>query len=290
MQVHATAASRASASRGLTLVQDGTSTLTLFRCFLSLKIASPFILPYGLLEEMNYLSLLAALVVVATCLPRTALFGMLGSAALALSECLRTWPFTINHAFIELIAMLLLCLAPQVRRSEGEQQPIAGELIVILMLSVWLYSGIHKLCDGYYLNGEFFALEVSNGATALGEHLGILLQTFAKLFSLAPAQVPLSCCTVAETSFPVWQVFFFQGLSWLTIAGELLLPLGVLWRRSHQISISGLLLLQGLIGYFSGEIDFAFTAYAILLLVLPRWSTVTYPLLTVIYLGVCPWA
>lgn len=67
-----------------------------------------------------------------------------------------TWPWTINHRFLELyLAIGLFVLA--LRRSKGIK--VVGELqtsIIILELGVWFVAAMHKIIHGFYLNGEMF--------------------------------------------------------------------------------------------------------------------------------------
>jgi hypothetical protein len=61
-------------------------------------------------------------------------------------------------------------------------------------------------------------------------------------------------------------------------------------KRFRNLCIGALFLFQWCIAICSGEIDFAFTAFAVLLLFTPRFARVGYPVLAIIYLVVLPWA
>jgi hypothetical protein len=246
-----------------------------FRIFLAIKIATPFIFFSELGSALPLSSLLACFGLLLALLPQLYRGGIFLLACLAGWQCYASWPFTINHGGLEFIALLLVCFDPG--PGPREHAPSAA-MIKLLMMSVWFYSGMHKLCDGYYLNGEFFALEVFAGLTPLGKHLADLLQALAPLFAGAAdagsGALQLTSC----------QAGVLLVASWLTIASELLLPLALFFTGTRTLALIALFGVQGMIAYFSAEIDFAFTAYGILLLFVPRISGWAYPLLSSVYL------
>jgi hypothetical protein len=77
--------------------------------------------------------------------------------------------------------------------------------------------------------------------------------------------------------------------SWFTIAAEIVLPLLFMFPRLKNWSLFGLFVFQALIAYFSGEIDFAFTAFAILFLFIPKASPWSYYGLAILLFVVQPW-
>lgn len=260
-----------------------TTSHVLFRQFLAFKIAIPFAFAHGSYALNIPQAWGVLLLLMAVAMPQTCRLGLLGIFFLALKNCIDTWPFTINHSVLEMVIALFLCLMPSDR--QHDEKISSMDMIKFLMLSVYFYSGLHKLVDGYYLNGEFFALEALGRQSPLGYHLSRLLSWFG------PLPNNFSCCLEKSLSFTFTQRVIVVGLSWLTIAAELALPIMVFLSppRFQKASIIMLMLAQASITYISGEIDFGFTAFAILFLFVPKSAPVVYPALACLFLMVRPW-
>lgn len=228
----------------------------LFRKYMALKIAMPFAFTEGIHLPINIKTVLIFLAIIVAGLPRFYHFGLWVILGFSFSEFWHSFPFSINHSFLEFVIVLLMCLSKS-----------SDEMIKFIMLSVWFFSGLHKFFDGYYLNGEFFALEALFDSTTLGHHLNQVLNLFRSS----------------------WQTGILLALSWFTILLEILLPLFLLSNKLKPIGIMSLFIFQGFIAYFSGEIDFAFTAFAILFLFTPRFASFAYPSLAFLFLVVQPW-
>ncbi len=259
------------------------SALRLFGLFLSLKIAMPFAFVDGIHWSLNARTVAIFSLLVVAALPRfyhSALWVILG---LSFYESWRSWPFTINHGGLEFGILLLMCLIP---KDDSKSFGIScADMIKLLMLSVWFYSGVHKLLDGYYLNAEFFALEVLSNETTLGQHLHYILG----FFGFGTNAEALACCTEGVFEFSKGQIGILLALSWLTIIVEIVLPLSLLSPKLRPLGIVSLFIFQSFVSYFSGEIDFAFTAFAVLFLFVPRLAPFTYPSLACVFLVVQPW-
>lgn len=255
-----------------------TQAFRLFRSFLALKIALPFAFADGNYSHISFQSSLILLAVVLTALPRFSHLGLIAVAGFSFFQCWLSWPFTINHHVLESVIVILMFLVPE---EEKQSSFSCAGMIKILMLSVWLFSGIHKLFDGYYLNGEFFALEALSNQTTLGHHLNQILRIFPS--------IPLACCTETALSVADWQAAIMLGLSWVTILAEIFLPIGLFIPKLRTLGIIGLFIFQAVIAYYSGEIDFAFTAFAVLFLFIPKFSSWSYPTLACFLLAVKPW-
>ncbi len=261
--------------------------LVFFRVFLTVKILSPELFPQGWLATPAVASLGVLSVMLLLTVSRWYRLALALVAGVSGYEAYSSWPFTINHGGLEFIALMLLLLEPP--PSSETQVLRAGTLIKLLMISVWFYSGMHKICDGYYLHGEFFALEALGQDTGMGKKLAALWQFAAGLLHENTSLPLLACCSARQLGVSVAGAAFFIGLSWATILAELLLPLALFFHRTRYLALAALFVFQGMIAYFSGEIDFAFTAYAILLLFVPVLYRWTYPVLIAAYLWVCPW-
>ncbi len=121
-----------------------------------------------------------------------------------------------------------------------------------------------------------------------GEHIHEFFSLIGSWFHLGSFAF-LECCKEGVLELRSWQVFFLLGFSWITIIVELALPLLVLFSRYKNYAIAGLFIFQFIIAYFSGEIDFAFTAFAILLLFIPKIAPLSYTALGMLLLWGQPW-
>ena len=259
--------------------QQETHALSLFRQFLALKVAIPFAFSDGIYWPLNLNAIFFLLIIFLVGSSRFYLLALFVILTLSFYDILYSWPFTINHQFLEFVIILLMCLTPDSKLKSTNISCV--RMIKILMLSVWFFSGIHKLFDGYFLNAEFFALEAMTNGTTLGNHLNKILGLVSSLS--AP------CCSHTAILFTPWQAGFLLGLAWMTIIVEIFLPLSLLIPVLKHFGIFGLFIFQGIIAYFSGEIDFAFSAFAILFLFIPRTAPWTYPALAFLFLMVKPW-
>lgn len=258
--------------------------LWFFRIFLTFKIALPQAFPDGNYSHVNFLSFAVLAMVGAVAFKETRFYGIFGIFGLAFLECLNAWPFTINHVVLELVILLLMALMP-----DDETNALAcSNMIIFLMLSVWFFSGLQKIVQGYYLNGEFFALEVLFREPGLGEHAYRFINSIGSWFGLEKIEF-FECCKEGSLKLSYVHVFFLLILSWTTVIAELGLPLMVVFSRYKNYAIAGLFVVQFVIAYFSGEIDFAFTAFAILLLFLPKIAPFSYTTLGILLLWGQPW-
>jgi hypothetical protein len=251
----------------------------LFRQFLVLKIAVAFVFHENIYEYLSFSKILVLLVVILAGTSRFYMPALLVVFCLCLYDIFYSWPFSINHQILEFVIIILMCLMPAHNYENSSFS--CSSMIKILMLSVWFFSGLHKLFDGYYWNAEFFALEALSGTTTLGYCLNKILASYALLAT--------TCCTQGVVHLTRLQVGLLLSLSWLTIAVEIFLPLSLLFPKLRALGIGGLFIFQGLVAYFSGEIDFAFSAFAILLLFIPRAARWSYPCLALLFLMVKPW-
>ncbi|MCA9507441.1 MAG: hypothetical protein KC505_03345 [Myxococcales bacterium] len=259
----------------------------LFRTFLIIKISLPYFFPYGLSRSFDPVAWIIFTGIVALSFSKKFyIFSLTTALAISFNELLNTWPFSINHGFLEFFILILSLLIPE--NEDISSQLSCTDLIKILMLSVWFYSGVHKLFDGYYWNAEFFALEALSDNTTLGNYLNSILNIFGQSDSFA-GQIPFGCCSQAVIHFGLWQRGLLLACSWFTIIAELGLPILVLVPKFRNLGITGLFIFQVTIAFFSGEIDFAFSALAILLLFVPKSAPYGYVLLTCLIFMVQPW-
>lgn len=258
-----------------------------FRHFLAIKIGAPFVFTHGLTLPTGLLPIGICLAIALSTVKKHYLFGLVGILFVSAYENMMSWPFTINHTWLELLIVLLLILDPKNTQNENRLSSI--DMIKIIMASVWIYAGIHKIFSGYYLNGEFFGLETVAGTSPLGRNLRLMIQYFESIFGNKVQLLPISCCTNSPVLAPQRDMLLLLFLSWSTIALELLLPFTLFFTRTREVGVFLIIVFQLMIGIFSGEIDFAFTAIAIFFLFLPRVAWLTHPLLAGLFVAVCLW-
>lgn len=256
---------------------------TRFRRFLAMKVMAPFVFESGLWARpsISPTALLAVGLVALTFHRRFWRFGLLGVLAFSLLECWQSWPFTLNHIALE--AVILFFLAVDVDPQAGETRLGPARKILVLMLSVWFFSGIQKAAHGYFWSGETLGLEMLAGESHLGRNLRLLAGVFG-------VNLPeMHCCGIGPVPWPAALPWVLLAMGISTILVEVGLPLAVFLPRWRAWAIAGLFLFQLQVGLLSGELDFAFTAFAILFLFTPRLGRFVYPLLAIGYLGVSPW-
>jgi hypothetical protein len=259
-----------------------------FRRFLALKVGAPLMLVHGIQWPLSYsfFSLGIAAAILVASLRKLYWPGLLVLFFVSLYLVVDTWPFTINHTVLETVILFLMLLEP----GPGVERTglSCTKMIQILMVTVWIYSGLQKIVHGYYATGEFLALETLSNHSVLGRNLGALLRGLESFFGI-PGFHTIRCCGNGAIDLPRWEANLFRAMGVLTIATELFLPLTLLFQKTRVAGAFLLFLFQLTIGTMSGEIDFTFTAVAILLLFTPEVERVGYGLLAGAFLYWAPW-
>ena len=147
---------------------------------------------------------------------------------------LGTWPWTINHRFLELYLSVILVVLT-FRNARGIC--VVKELqtsIIILEVGLWTMAALHKIVHGFYLNGSMFL--------------------FWQPITMLPLKINESFQAVLQEQTAMGNAFRLV-LSYGTILMELLAAGLCLIRRKWAVII--LLGLQYGIAFTSGEWDFA---------------------------------
>lgn len=221
----------------------------------------------------------AVLSTLAMCRRRTAWFGSLGWLGLVAAHVARTWPYTLNHFFLELIFLTMICAYP--RALQGEHEGSARELrslLFLAILSVWFFSGVQKLAHGHYLNGEAFALPLLADDSKLGAVLCGGLSFLVQGLEVDPS---LAAVPPAAPGFGAFTRAYCLLPSYLVPLTECTLPLWAVWGRRRELAALVLMLGQLVIAGASGEYDFALTGVAALGLGWSRWAPARYSALTI---------
>ncbi|MCR9165642.1 MAG: hypothetical protein ACE37F_00525 [Nannocystaceae bacterium] len=185
-----------------------------------------------------------------------------GAAALLLALAVRvadTFPHTLNHAWFECLAAVILWRAfasPDVRVIAQ-----AHAVLRFALLSVFFYSGIQKLVHGQFASGEFLMHTVAFEGNHMSDTLRMALRAFADLPRADANELALRPVTLHVS--PLLRGVL-ATLSAGIIAAELVVPLLVV--ANVRGARWALLATQVGIGLSSGEFDFALTATGIVLL------------------------
>ncbi len=264
------------------------TTFLYFRRFLAFKIAAPLILP-GHLHWPVPSWLVASLAIVAVVVAGLRKHYWPGLIFIFFVSCFQiweSWPFTINHIALEAVLVLLMLLAAGDK--PNEETLSCGDMILLLMLSVWFYSGLQKLFHGYYLSGEYFTLEALSVESGLGRDLNSLLLWLAPHLGGGHIR-PIACCGFGAIEFPRWGSLLFQGMGFGTVLAEISVPVLALFRSTRVAGILLLFVFQFAIAKLSHEFDFAFTAFGILLLFTPKIAKQGYLILVALYIAESLW-
>lgn len=242
-------------------VSDGKSRLIQFQNTWSLILVFEYM--HRIFQKADSVTLLVASTVtvvasvflIAGC-RRTINIAVLCSMSLYL--LCRDFPASANHHYLVLISgFFFLLLRLEVRE---ESQQLGTSLIVLVLASVF-WAGVQKVVQGYYIHGTFLTYAIV--------HSPRFRVFFELLFGNA---------WVSEITQVVSQrgTYHSDSLSLLLLSNgiwiaEILLPLGVCWRRTRVVSLLALVLLIALIQGAAREVAFGIFVLAGLALGLPRW-------------------
>lgn len=273
-------------------------TFHIFRCFLAFKLflnlfsfsffrkfydeaSGNVVLSFGPILDDPY----SPLLILALFLGLSRHFYWVGLLVIACMHAVfrfyANFPFTINHVAVELIVLtIMILLASQQYGSPRAKKLnlLCVRLIQWLIVSIYVYSGIHKLTNGYYINGEMFSLIVFNDSQTMSTPILDVLHPFLIHFGVTIPWIP-GCCTGAALAYPGWVVMWFLCLSWSVAISEVLIPLFALFRRTRLYGALAFILLQMGIATVSLELDFACSAVAMILLFFPHTAKFNYFLL-----------
>ena len=265
-----------------------------FRTFFAFKISIFALLFAADFWSPANISTLFVLLVASSCVISRQRYwpGVLVLFAYKLCLLIATFPYTINHHYLETFILLALLLFPAPEPSKRPSDTSAGvdglccHLIQFTFLLVIFYSGVQKVFHGRYLNGEMFGFYALFERHPLATSQRWIFDVHEAIFG-SHFDLPYTWHGVPgtiELHIPQWAVLWFIASSWLTVMGECLLPILIAFRRTRKFALVGLFVVLAVIAITSQEIAFAFTAFACLLLFLPQISFWSYPLLFIIEL------
>jgi hypothetical protein len=166
-----------------------------------------------------------------------------------------TFPLTNNHWFLELYAVALLALG-----GPGDRDaPLVLSGLRWLTAIVLFHTGFQKLSYGHYFQGDFLAFMVGRGDrfAAFFAHL-LPAAEVARLQGYQPFQDGAGPYRVAQP--------LFVALSNAVWIAELLLPVGLLWRRTRRAAAAATIAFVLALQLGARELGFAllFTNLALL--------------------------
>ncbi len=248
-----------------------------FACHIFLQSLKLSWVPFGISSRIVLFVQLAALAAVFANFHRRLYYpGLLLLLLLKLYGVAYKFPMTANHHFLELYVLLFLLLWPDRSIGQGtdkqETKQVSSEschLARLLVLSVYFFAGIQKLIHGIWLNGEYLAhslIEVTNGTLLTTQYM---LRFIASISGSPLVEIPLNLSLDAHMvmiTIPSWVVVYFLGMSWVTIASEIAIPLLVVFRRTRKIGLRLMLVLTIIIGLLAFETEFMFASVGCALL------------------------
>lgn len=184
-----------------------------------------------------------------------------------------TFPQTLNHQFLETLILAHLCLLPpKMVVTTGGSSVSAVGMIRITIVTVWVYAGLQKAANGYYLNGEMFGRELLFSSGDLGRFFRWITGS-SGLRALTEYPTDFSC---SEFTLSAASALLILLISWGTVIAEVILPFLLLRSRSRTLAAWSLLCFSIMSTAASGELSFGLTSACALLLWLPRNAVWTF--------------
>jgi hypothetical protein len=177
---------------------------------------------------------------------------------LLLGVVLSVFPANANHQFLALLLLILLLLGDSSGLEAHANAVAALQSIRWIAVIGVFWAGAMKLYYGYWLEGEFLAFRVATdpGFTHV---LGVLVpdSELARLLGLGT--------DVGDGPFraDAPMLVLVSNITWIA---ELILPLGLLWRRTRAISMIATILLFVAIQLGAREVFFGGLMVGLLLL------------------------
>ena len=169
--------------------------------------------------------------------PATWALLSLGLAA-AFARNATTFPNCPNHGLLYLVvAILLICAA--VHRSSVPMLSMIRPAAGIILLSLWIFSGLHKLLNGYWLNGDFPGF--------------FMLERGFRPVQLYMPEHPLFFVT--RLGGP-WLGGVMRWVGTLLPTAQIVIPLALLSSRTRNLAIGLFLAMEGGIAIVSFEYEF----------------------------------
>ncbi len=255
-----------------------TKRLRSFQAVLALAVGAEWLARSGpaigdLTQTRQVLTVLAVFLVVPFLHRRLAPFRGLCILLFTFAEIAVTFPRSANHFWLAFLVSIPLALfRPD---DEEESRWALGTLRIVFVVCIF-YTGLQKLLHGYYFRGEVLAFYISQR------------ETYRPLFSLMMPTSEIE--RLASYSYVVGAGPFtsdaplFLLASNMSYAGEMLLPLLLLFRRTRLAGFAGLILLIVSIEAAAREIFFGVFFLMILFLFAPSdWNRKAWPFFVAFY-------
>ena len=250
------------------------SNATAFRRFFAIKLFCTFMTVWGFTHTGSWVHAAAIVATLAMYWENWARVGVICWLALVSVQVVRSWPYTLNHFFLESIILGVLAVSPLRRGAQASRWPTGA--LWTLVLSVWFFAGVQKVVHGYYLDGEYFALAITSEPEGVGQSLRLLLEGVHKALGTSPSHAfPVSSSTLALSLNRVERVTCLLA-AWVVVAAELGIPLLAALPRTRTLGVKCLLSAQVGIALISREHDFALTGLGLGLLGMTRSATIPY--------------
>ena len=199
-------------------------------------------------------------------------WGVLALALdLAYFEIYHGFPDTLNHQFLQVFLLLVVFFYSRTQ----ETRSTGLRLVQAVILIAWLFSGMQKLAQGMWWNGDYFLYEMltNDGTIAATLRLG------TRLVWAGAAEAPFPLAAAPVQSFaqvPAAATFAMVAWANLAMLAEIALPVFVLFACTRRCALYGLVAMQALIPVGAGIAGFALTGLACLFLFYPAHARRNY--------------
>lgn len=196
-------------------------------------------------------------------------WGLLVFAMYALYKVIGAFPGTPNHFYVEgvILVVLLLDSTPALGANDGFS-PV--NLLKVLYLIMFVQTGLAKVVNGYWMDGEYVAVSAFAGPE--GSLFGILQRAVIRgldwlLWDTLPALDPApSFFASAAVALPNWVAIYMSISGVAVILLEILLPFAMTVPRFRPVAFPLFVTFQAAVSFGAGIISFAFTGLACVLL------------------------
>jgi hypothetical protein len=192
-------------------------------------------------------------------------------------DIVNQFPGTPNHVYIQSLVLVsfILFYPKEIELSiaikNNEHVSAVGKnFIQGLIFMAFFISGIQKLLSGYWLSGEFIGTFILFGR----DHnlLSVSLQYFIEViasFTNSPISLPLprpQTGGFVKYNYPTWISYFSLFLSLSIITLEIVLPIGLIIKRTKKLFLKFMIVLQVSIAGVTGVFGFLLLGTGMLLL------------------------
>jgi hypothetical protein len=196
------------------------------------------------------------------------------------------FPMTAVHHFLEILVFAAFTFLPPTSLADDPERVdgLQARTIQVLLGFAMFYSGLQKIIQGRWLNGEtlaYFGL-FDDRNSLLTAFLCGGLKVVGRLLGEQVPHVPLvgpSSLALTDFWLPGWVLAYFLVLSWGAVCAETFLPVLVLFKRTRTLGLIGVTATITIVSATAGVFGFTFTGVSCCLLFFPKKTRITFPVM-----------